>query len=318
MPMNRSWALLVAVVLVVGLAGASIALRDAPLVPVPHTTIATIPPAWLAYDPGLAALIEEVDEAELRRTTHDLQNFSTRVYPSAGNERAAGYLYERLAAIPGLEVAYRDDPYRNVVATLRGTDNSSRQVFVVGAHYDSISSDPERAPGAGDDACGAAIVLELARVMSGYRFDHTVQFAFWNVEEDDQLGSRAFVRSSVEEGTDIPLYFNYDTSCYDPEGRYVLDLVFTDEARPIADLSTAHNALYAIGFNLTFNQNGCKSDLLPFRRAGYPAIGTHSETHGPNDHTPNDTIDQVSFPYARKNARLGLLALARVAGVRSA
>jgi hypothetical protein len=41
---------------------------------------------------------------------------------------------------------------------------------------------------------------------------------------------------------------------------------------------------------------------------------THSENHGPA-HTPDDTIDRVSFEYAAGNARLGLSVLAKVAGL---
>jgi Zn-dependent M28 family amino/carboxypeptidase len=51
------------------------------------------------------------------------------------------------------------------------------------AHYDSVSSDPARAPGATDNTCGVAIVVELARVMSQHQFNHTIAFALWNSEE---------------------------------------------------------------------------------------------------------------------------------------
>ncbi|NLN09916.1 MAG: Zn-dependent exopeptidase M28, partial [Methanoculleus thermophilus] len=37
------------------------------------------------YDPGIAALLDEVDGSEIRKTAYDLQNFSTRAYGSDGN-----------------------------------------------------------------------------------------------------------------------------------------------------------------------------------------------------------------------------------------
>ena len=59
-----------------------------------------------------------------------------------------------------------------------GKDNASQEVFIVGAHYDSDSSDPEHAPGSTDNGCGVAAVLELARVMSTHTYNHTLVFAF--------------------------------------------------------------------------------------------------------------------------------------------
>ena len=88
------------------------------------------------YDPVVAEMISAIDERALYGTTYDLQNLSTRAYPSEGNTRAAAYLHDRLAAIPGLEVEYGDDEYRNVVATLRGRGPSSGEVVIAGAHYD--------------------------------------------------------------------------------------------------------------------------------------------------------------------------------------
>jgi hypothetical protein len=41
---------------------------------------------------------------------------------------------------------------------------------------------------------------------------------------------------------------------------------------------------------------------------------THSEKHGPQ-HTPSDTIDQVSFKYALRNCQLGMAVLAQVVEV---
>ena len=97
-----------------------------------------------AYDPAVAAMIEQIDESEIYRTAAELQGIPTRVYPSAGNRQAADYLYERLTAIPGLEVEFQDDRYRNVVATLPGRGSASGEAIAVGAHYDSASSDPDR------------------------------------------------------------------------------------------------------------------------------------------------------------------------------
>jgi len=72
---------------------------------------------------------------------------------------------------------------RNIIGTLPGVNTSSKDIGMVDAHYDSVSSDPARAPGATDNTCGVAIVVELARVMSQHQFNHTIAFALWNSEE---------------------------------------------------------------------------------------------------------------------------------------
>ncbi|MDK2916873.1 MAG: bacterial leucyl aminopeptidase [Euryarchaeota archaeon] len=265
----------------------------------------------LEYDPGIAAMLEEVNESELRKTTCDLQNFSTRVYGTDGNREAGEYLTARLAAIPGLEVESRGGEQSNIVATLPGAD-ATDEVVVVGAHYDSTSFDPARAPGATDNGCGVAIVLELARVMSGHSFNRTVEFAFWNGEEVGRLGS---IDHAADAAAPIVLCLNYDSSCYDPLNRSVLDIGYDERSEDIAALMAECNALYATNFTLTGKNFSCTSDHVSFREQGYPAVTTHCEGHGPG-HTPDDTAEHVSFGYAARNARLGLAVLAEVAGFR--
>ncbi|MCK9298449.1 MAG: M28 family metallopeptidase [Methanoculleus sp.] len=264
------------------------------------------------YDPGIAAMLAEIDESELRDTTYDLQNFSTRAYGTDGNREAGAYLSARFAAIPGLEVESMDGESGNVVATLPRGGNASDGIVLVGAHYDSTSTDLTRAPGATDNGCGVAIVLELARVMSRHSFDRTVQFAFWNAEEVGRLGS---IDYAADAAAPIALYLNYDSSCYDPLNRSVLDIVYDERSAGVAALMADYNTLYGTNFALTENIHSCTSDHISFRERGYPAVTTHSEEHGPT-HTPDDTIDQVSLGYAKRNAQLGLSVLAEVAGYR--
>jgi hypothetical protein len=283
----------------------------------PQTDVSSIPQQGLEYDPVLGRMISQISASEIYRSTSDLQSFSTRVYPSAGNRQAASYLYNRLSAIPGLDVEFQSDRYQNVIATLPGKDNPSNKAIIVGAHYDSISSDPEHAPGATDNGCGVAIVLELARVLSRYQFNQTIQFAFWNAEEQRIMGSTDFVGAGSENSMSIPLYFNYDSACYDPDNRYVLDVIFNEEAESFAELATEYNSLYDINFDLTFNEHKDGiSDHVSFRDAGIPVMMTASESDAPQAHTPYDTIDLVSTSYARKNAQLGMIILADTAEYR--
>jgi len=259
-------------------------------------------------------MISQINESEIYHTTYELQQFPTRKFSSPDNRQASEYLYGRLVTISGLDVEYQDTGFQNIIATIPGKENSSTMTFIVGSHYDSISDDEDYAPGAIDNGCGTAIVLELARVMSQHGYNHTIKFAFWNGEEVNAKGSRDFVHHARENSMNIPLYFNYDSSCYDPENQYVLDIMFDKESEKVSELLTSYNSLYNINFNLTYNVHTCGSDHQSFRREGYPAVMTHSQSHGPS-HTLNDTIDVISPVYAKKNAQLGMSVLATIAEV---
>jgi Zn-dependent M28 family amino/carboxypeptidase len=267
------------------------------------------------YEPAVAAMLAEINETELRNTTYDLQEIPTRAYGTAGNREAGEYLYRRLNEIPGLTVEFQGGDLRNVVATLPGSGRTAGEIVVVGAHYDSTSSDPDRAPGATDNGCGVAIVLELARVMSQHSFNRTVQFGFWNAEEDGGYGSAGYAEEARNRSVPVVLYFNYDSACHDPESRSILDIVHDERSWEIAVLMAERNIRYGINLILTENRHTCASDHISFRDRGFPTVATHCEEHGPA-HTPDDTIEHVSFEYAAKNARLGLSALSEAAGLR--
>lgn len=260
-------------------------------------------------------LLLQVNESQIYATASDLQNFVTRVAGTQGNYAAATYLRDKFAAISGLIVVYQGGNERNVVATLPGTDASSDKVYIVGAHFDSASSTPDVAPGATDNACGVGIVLELARIMSKYRFKDTLKFAAWNSEETGLAGSSAYASEAELAHEDIGLYFNYDSAGYDPEGRLILDIMYNDTSSWVAERMNLRNTSYGLGFTITYNVHTCYSDHRPFWEHGFTAVMTHAEQHAPEAHTAYDTVDKISTLYAKKNGQLGMAILAELAGL---
>ena len=75
----------------------------------------------------------------------------------------------------------------NVFADRRGTTPTSG-VIVVAAHYDTV----EGSPGADDNASGVALVLELARLFAEQPTAMDVRFIFFDGEEQNMQGSKAF------------------------------------------------------------------------------------------------------------------------------
>ena len=75
---------------------------------------------------------------------------------------------------------------QNVVAELHGSSNPE-EIIVVGGHYDTVLD----VAGAGDNAGGTAIVLELAKSFKDRGTKRTLRFVAWGCEELGLVGSKS-------------------------------------------------------------------------------------------------------------------------------
>jgi len=103
----------------------------------------------------------------------------------------------------------------NVVATLPGAQAESRErMYVVSGHYDSRNSDvmdyKGDAPGANDDASGTAAVMEMACIMSKYKFDATIVFMTVAAEEQGLLGAAHWAEQARQKNLNIAGMFTND------------------------------------------------------------------------------------------------------------
>jgi Zn-dependent M28 family amino/carboxypeptidase len=103
----------------------------------------------------------------------------------------------------------------NIVATLPGTGpDIPGRTLVVSGHYDSRATNPldatGAAPGADDDASGVASVLELARVMSHFKFGATIVFLAVAGEEQGLNGSTHWAQGAKERQADIEAMLDND------------------------------------------------------------------------------------------------------------
>ncbi len=85
----------------------------------------------------------------------------------------------------------------NVVGQRTGTTRPD-EIYIIGAHYDSISFD-EMAPGADDNASGVAGVLEIARLVAQWPSEATVRCIAFDLEERGLFGSVSYVISHYTE-----------------------------------------------------------------------------------------------------------------------
>jgi hypothetical protein len=107
---------------------------------------------------------------------------------------------------------------QDVVAIQRGTTDPDR-VIVITAHLDSINSkvfqshwkdNTGDAPGADDDAAGVSAMLEVARVLSHYKFPATLVYSADAGEEQGLYGGRIIAQYAVDHGWKVEADLNND------------------------------------------------------------------------------------------------------------
>lgn len=210
--LNRSWLLVVGLVLAVGrgMAAPEAGSVDAPM----------------KADPQIAAALKQVSAERIRANIEKLVGFGTRSTISAqdaasiASGRGIGAArewikaeFERYSQECGGCLEVKTDTFTeqtgeripqpteitNVYAVLKGSDpeNAKRVVLVTG-HYDSRNSDTfnvrDDAPGANDDGSGTAVSLECARVLSKMKFPATIIFLTVAGEEQGLNGSHHFAQ----------------------------------------------------------------------------------------------------------------------------
>lgn len=115
----------------------------------------------------------------------------------------AQYLRQRFTAL-GLAVQShkfdaRGMTFENIIATTSHHPAPTNAPLILAAHYDTVAG----SPGADDNASALAVMLEVVRQLSGRPLDRPVQFIAFCLEEDNLLGSRAYVTRLTRSGQSI-------------------------------------------------------------------------------------------------------------------
>ncbi len=104
--------------------------------------------------------------------------------------------------------------HRNVITVLPGMDTTDSSIVLIEAHLDSRCEDicdvNCLANGMEDNGSGTALVMELARVMGQYSFEHTIVFMATTGEEQGLFGANAFAQYAENEGIAIKAVLNND------------------------------------------------------------------------------------------------------------
>jgi len=214
--------------------------------------------------------------------------------------------------------------WRNIIVEIPGSQTPS-EVLVISAHVDAVV----RAPGADDDGSGAAVLLEVARVLKDRPARRTIRFIFFNLEELGLIGSRHYVSQQAalwNEGKekiigmvslDAVGYFseapNSQKSPLPPipgrfEPRTTGDFIALVTVSGAADFNKALEAGIKTGApgleTFRFDvlpvpiPDILRSDHAPFLAQGIPAVMMTDTANfrSPHYHTPTDTIDTIDAP----------------------
>ena len=176
-------------------------------------------------------------------------------------------------------------PMENIYAILPGTDPAlERTAFVVSGHYDSMPSDVmdpvADAPGADDDASGAAVSILAARALAATRARATLVFAAVAGEEQGLLGGKRLLEWLTKQGYAVGGMITCDivgATNGSPDRRV---RVFSEggpdgidsPGRQMARLVEEVNGKDKVRLVFRLDRFGRGGDHRPFTEAGLPAV----------------------------------------------
>jgi hypothetical protein len=185
------------------------------------------------------------------------------------------------------------------------------------------------APGANDDGSGTVLTMELARVFaeSGIEFDATLVFIALAGEEQGLIGAYAHAQKAGAEKIVIDAVLNNDMVGNVRGGRGVEDgervRVFSEGpedspsrqlARFIRRQAGRYEPAHQVSLIARHDRFGRGGDHTAFNQHGYAAVRiTEANENYERQHTVDDRIEAVSFPYLVRNARVNAAAVAVLA-----
>lgn len=283
----------------------------------------------LEPDPLVQEMVSGLTEAEVVATWDALiGSASTRYSQSAGCGTAAAWVADRFSShgLAAEQVAWSPGHAPNVVGTLPGLVSPQEVVIALG-HLDDLPSFG-LAPGADDNASGAALVTVLARVMSGYGFASTVRFVAVTGEESGLLGSTAYAEAAFQAGEQIAAVLNADMVGWEGDGHPAvenLDVSFDAASQWLGELMAEAAAAYGTGCSVDafLCPDLTASDHAPFWDRGWSAVCGITDGEGycghgghyPYYHQSSDTVANCGDPgFYAGVVKTYLATLAHIAG----
>ncbi len=160
--------------------------------------------------------------------------------------------------------------HRNIFAVLPGTDTTDKSIILIEGHIDSRCADVCDtnciAQGTEDNGSGSALVLELARVMSRYSYNHTIVFMLVIGEEQGLYGGQAFAVFAHTNGIQIKAVQNNDIT-----GGIICGHTSSAPSCPgYLDIDSTHVRLFSLGGFNSFHKGLCRYMKLEYKEQILP------------------------------------------------
>ena len=316
-----------------------------------YNPAAYVPPVILNYpDSVLHGIVNRCSEDTLIKylvridTYHNRNSGSDTVSDNHGIGAVRRWLYGkfldyRAACNNRFLVSWMDfdcpicgqNHHRNIFGVLPGLDTTGKEVVLIEAHYDTrcegACDTACYSPGMEDNGSGTVLVMELARIMTRYAYNHTLVFALMTGEDEGLFGAKAFSQWIKDNNITIRAVLNNDViggiTCgrtSSPPGCPGLnatdsthvrvfsfspnnDSTAVSQCKQLARYIRLHqeeqiNPLLTtpmtIDIMITEDRTGRGGDHIPFRQKGYNAIRfTSRNEHGNGTGTPPDRQHSV-------------------------
>lgn len=207
----------------------------------------------------------------------------------------------------------------NIIATFVGYKTPDDWV-IVGGHYDSTSQSPtSSAPGAEDNASGAAGVLEMARVFATNPPPSTIILIFFSGEEQGLVGSTYHATQLVNNGdaSKVRLMHNMDMIAYKAASNPSYN-VLIEPNRPYDSFFPSYttSATTYTKLELLYSTYAFGSDHEPYLNRGMPGILTIDGDWDsyPDYHRTTDTPSKCNQQLGFQILQMGVATIAGVLG----
>ncbi len=282
--------------------------------------------------PSLDTLVGQLSQPNIEAHVNALAA-NPRDTPAAWTT-AAAYIESELVSygytVVRTAVASAEGNADNLSATLTGTTTPA-DVFILGAHYDSV----DNAPGADDNASGVAGMLEIARVLQSSPMPWTIEFVAYAHEEKGLLGSTVHAASSsgvvgmislemIGYTCPAPCQFGFPDipGCFDvsapgaTNGNFI-GAVVNDASAALANgfqvAASRYSPSLLVGTAQIAGTGAClsdtrRSDHAPYWDLGIPAmmLTDTANFRNANYHDPTDTPATIDFAFTLNIARATL------------